>query len=248
MSDWTHAKNNPEASREVIAKVRARYRERLVLPDTKPAKQFLLCPVGLVGAGKSTVIRPLAQKLGIPRVSTDAIREMLKSKGFNYNPARDLAYSIVEELVQAGHSVAVDSNCGSDDALQRLKSLQEKYPFKLIWLRVNPPESFILSKLKNYRHTWLFKDTSEALKSYFKYKERYGDFENLDVPYLYTFDTSRPNMKDQIEEACSRIENELSRSQRQNATLYPLSLVILLWKKMIEQWSRLRRERMSRQK
>ena len=47
----------------------------------------------------------------------------------------------------------------------------------------------------------------ELLKeSFFEYKKKYGDPTNLNLPYIYTFDTSKPDINNQIEEAAETTE------------------------------------------
>ncbi|TSC79998.1 MAG: hypothetical protein G01um101429_310 [Parcubacteria group bacterium Gr01-1014_29] len=209
MSDWTNTQHNPDAPDDKLREIYAEYKQSLDLPAEKSTTQFLLCPVGLMGAGKTTVVKPLSEKLGIPRVSTDEIRERLKHRGYNYNSAHKLAYQIIEELLQNGFSMVIDENCGSIETREKLLELQKRYKTKLIWIRVHPPEQFIIDKLRNYPHTWLFKDSDEAIASYFRYKETYGDFSDLDVPYVYTFDTSKQNLNQQLEEAFVRIQEAI---------------------------------------
>jgi len=207
MSDWTQAKHNLDLPDTNFEEIRELYRSQIELPHSKPIKKFLLCPVGIVGAGKTTVVKPLSSRLGLARVSTDEIRKILKEKGFNYNRVRELAFSIAKELVERGYGVAVDANCGSDKSREEIKEFQTKYGIRVVWIHVDPPESFIVNKLEKYKHDWLFKDGDEAVEAYFKYKEKYGDFKNLGLPYSYIFDTSGNDLNEQINEAVNIIKN-----------------------------------------
>ncbi|MBI2058005.1 MAG: hypothetical protein HYT63_03445, partial [Candidatus Yanofskybacteria bacterium] len=192
----------------IFKEISGLYKNNIKFPNPKPAKIFLLCPVGTVGAGKTTVIKPLSEKLNLARVSTDEIRKILKERGFNYNRARELVFGVTKELVEEGYGVAIDANCGGDKTSEeKIRELQNKYGIDVVWVHVNPPESFIVNKLKHYKHDWLFKNGDEAVSAYFKYKEKYGNFENLNLPYVYTFDTSKPNIKEQVEEAVEIIKS-----------------------------------------
>ncbi|MDE1944098.1 MAG: hypothetical protein KGH97_01205 [Patescibacteria group bacterium] len=51
-------------------------------------RQVFLAPVGRVGAGKTTVVKPLAERLGLVRISSDEIRKLLKERGLGYGPLR----------------------------------------------------------------------------------------------------------------------------------------------------------------
>ncbi len=210
MSDWTTTKNYPDLTDEVFREIKGFYKSRLQIPEVKPKKQFLLCPVGVVASGKTTVIKPLAEKLNAVRVSTDEIRQILKERHYNYNRARDMAYEIVKELLDQGYSVGMDANCGSRDRQEKIKEIEKRPEIKVIWIRINPPEEFIIQKLKKFKHNWLFKDSDEAIYSFRKSKEKYGDFSNLSLPYVYEFDTSKENLNEQISEAVEIIKNKLT--------------------------------------
>ena len=189
--------------------IRSLYLSRLEIPEKKPPVQFLLCPVGLIGAGKTTVLVPLAKKLGTVRVSTDEIRKMLKEQGFNYDRSRDIAHSIATELLTGGHSIALDMNCGSRDGFPEIQKLIRRFAVKAFWLHINPPESFIVDKLRNFEHTWLFRNGDEAVAAYFRSKEKHGDMAKKIGTFTYAFDPSRDDLHEQIEECARLIEADL---------------------------------------
>ncbi len=182
------------------------YISSLEIPEMKPAKQFMLCPVGLVGAGKSTVVIPLSKKLNLVRLSHDEIRKLLKENGFNYDRSKEMAMQVIKEFLDQGYSVALDANCGSEDSLKRVQEIEKNYGLKVFWIHINPPEEFIINKLKNLNHSWLFENGERAIKAYFRYKEDFGDFSDLPLDYVYTFDTSRSDLEQQIKEAEDKIK------------------------------------------
>lgn len=178
-------------------KISQLYEKQLELPSVKPTHQILLCPVGLVGSGKTTIVKPLSQALSLVRISTDEVRKMLKENGFNYIRTREIAKNLIGKYLKQGYSVAIDADCVG--ALREVIDKIGNDPrIKVIWIHINPPESFIINKLRNYKHTWLFKDADDAIHCY---QERKLLHEHLDVPFLYTFDTSREDLDLQIEEA-----------------------------------------------
>ncbi len=160
---------------------------------------------GVVGSGKTTVIKPLSKKLSLLRISTDEIRKLLKENGYGYESVKDMAYGLAEKYLSLGFSIAVDGDCNSEEAQKRIKELKEKYGFVIFWVHINPPEEFIINKLKNYNHTWLFTDANQAIENYKSSKVRHT---NLDFPFAYTFDTSRDDLAKQIDEAVSIIDDE----------------------------------------
>lgn len=179
------------------------YVEQLAVPSERPERQFLLCPIGLVGAGKSTVIKPLVERLHLVRVSTDEIRKLLKEQGYNHIRTSEIAYSIISDFARNGHSIAIDADCAGNNVADTITQSAKTIGAKVVWIHINPPEAFIINKLKNFQHTWLFKDADEAIANYYRRKPLH---EHLDYPFIYTFDPSRPDLPKQLNEAVKLIE------------------------------------------
>lgn len=203
MSDWTKARFDPDLPDDIAEEVCLEYRSSIVIPQKKPARQFVLCPVGLVGSGKTSVVRLLAEKLWLVRISSDEIRQRLKERGFNYDRAKELTCRIAREFIEGGYSVALDMNCGSQASKDYIAKFKKEYDLMALWIHINPPEDFIIRKLKVYSHSWLFKNGDEAVDAYFKYKKAYGDFGSID--FIYTIDPSRDDFPEQIDNAVSAI-------------------------------------------
>ncbi len=180
------------------------YEKSLEIPNTKPEKQIMVCPVGVVASGKTTVMKPLSKKLSLLKISTDEIRKLLKENGYGYDSVKDLAYNLVNKYFGKGFSVAIDGDCHSEEAQEKIKKLKEKYKIKVFWIHINPPEEFIINKLKNNKYTWLFRDAKQAIENYKSSKERH---KNLNFSFVYTFDTSRDDLDKQIEDCVTVIRN-----------------------------------------
>ena len=57
----------------------------------KPTKTYcLICPIGLIASGKTTVMKKLARMLGLIRVSSDEIRELLIKNGYDVYKAPEI--------------------------------------------------------------------------------------------------------------------------------------------------------------
>jgi len=216
MSDWTKAKYNTDLSGRDFENIKSIFVAQLFIPQIKPSKQFLLCPVGLVGAGKSTVIVPLAEKLNLIRISHDEIRKILKENGFNYNRSKEMASEVIIDFLKKGYSVAIDANCGSIETFERIKKIESEYALKIVWIHINPPEEFIINKLRNFKHSWLFDSGEEAVSGYHEYKNKYGDGTNLKINFVYTFDTSKSDIQQQIKEAKEIILKKISDGSANN--------------------------------
>jgi shikimate kinase len=149
---------NMDISDKDIRRIISLYESTLEIPENKPKNQFILCPIGIVGAGKTTVIKPLSKKLSLLRISSDEIREILKKNGFDYSRTKEIAYAIIKKYIKQGFSIAIDGDCVSEDNQNRIKELEKEYSsIKVFWIHINPPEEFIINKLKKIKHSWLFR-------------------------------------------------------------------------------------------
>lgn len=168
----------------------------------------MLMPVGLIGAGKTTVVKPLAERLHLLRLSTDEVRRLLGERGYSYEGCRDIIFRLGQKYLGLGYSLALDANTGSTAGLDYNARIIEAYPHvRQIFIYINPPEDYILNKLKTYKHTWLFKDGEQAVNAYLTNK---GSFTLPDVHFAYTFDPSRADLPDQIRQGAEALECELS--------------------------------------
>ncbi len=198
-SDYHGDKDLDDASFNELKKV---YKMGLDFPSAKPKKQYLLCPIGLVGSGKSTVVKPLSKKLQLPRISSDEVRELLYQRDFNMKRLAELTTAVIDDCLSLGYSVVIDSD--NVNAVNICEAHKHKYGLDIFWIHVNPPEKYILDKLKNYKHTWLFKNPEAAIESYYSRKELHKDLSGFD--FIYTFDPSLENLQTQLDEAAEIIQ------------------------------------------
>ncbi len=190
-------------NKEELAALMSEFEQGLLIPEAKRTPQLLVCPVGHVGAGKTTVMKPLCKKLSLVRISTDEFRHLLKDHGFSFLVMRDVLSHLAKKYLSAGFSLGLDADCSGETKVFIDQAQQKMSDIKVVWLHIAPPERFILDKLRKYRHTWLFKDADEAIANYSRRKALH---DNLDMPFLYTFDTSRADLGEQIDETVLLIE------------------------------------------
>ncbi len=175
------------------------------MPVRLNRKQFILCPVGIVGAGKTTVMKPLSERLSLVRISGDEIRKILKEHGLEYDAVVPIGAALSKKYLSQGYSLALDSDAASPRSKAVIDNAEQEFGAIPVWIHINPPEEFILNKLRTYKHTWLFKDADEAVANYKRRKNLHEDLEG--IPFIYTFDTSQNNLESQIAEAAGLIKN-----------------------------------------
>jgi len=188
----------------LITDTAEQYNKEIIIPSAKPEHQFILCPVGLVGAGKTTVVKPLSEKLHLLRISGDDIRKILKEQEQNYDSVGKITEKLIEKYLDSGYSVCIDRDCVSPSARKSAEEA-EKSGIQVVWIHINPPESFILNKLSNLKPNWLG-TADDMVKNYYQRKPLHT---HLDFPFVYTFDTSKESLPQQIDEAV-RIINEVT--------------------------------------
>ncbi len=199
-----------DAPQKVLDEVEGAYEETLGIPKLKPTPQWMLMPVGLLGAGKTTIVKPLAKHFSLLRISTDEIREQLKRRGYTFAGASDIAHALTKKYLELGYSLAIDANTGSTTGRAYNKKTLEFFPqIRQLYIHINPPDEYIISKLKAYPHTWLFKDDTHAIESFLTNKK---NFVLPDLPFVYSFDTSKEDLNKQLNEAMQKIQTALDTS------------------------------------
>jgi predicted kinase len=181
---------------------------------TKP--QFCLAMIGLVGAGKSTVLKQLCERLPLVRQSADEIREIMIAKGLPTDDAPIVGGMVAERLKTEGYNVAHDNDFANPAIRAEFDERNLKLGVQTVWIRIAPPESFILHNLQNrrdYKESHVFSNADEAVSSYYKRKELHQmQAVALDaLPYAYVFDPSREDLALQIDEAADCIAKLLDK-------------------------------------
>jgi len=187
------------------------YKNSLTVPDENPVRQIFFCPVGLIGAGKTTVTTPVALKLDLVRISNDELRKLLQENGYDYSPLRDMGKEVAYELAQDGYSIAFDMDCGNPETKEAIEALAEEFDALIFWVHIDTPEEFILNKLRNHPPSWLASDPQVMIDNYNKQKAKRAE-ENTKFDFFYTFDTSKRNVNEQIEECVKLINEEIGQS------------------------------------
>ena len=201
------AANTPLSKVETVLQ---KYLKEVALPTEKRSPQILVCPVGLIGAGKTTIMKPLSNALDLVRISTDRVRILLREAGEDEDLVQKEGIALLKNLLQQGYSVGVDADCSAHkDILEKIASENGAHS---IWIHVNPPREFIVQKLGNleqlgHDHPKAFKNSKEALEAFNQHLPvREKNFATVDFPFIYAFDTSKVDtLEEQVDEAAKVI-------------------------------------------
>lgn len=200
---------------EDIDSVTQEYLSTLDIPEDKYSPQFILCVVGDMGSGKTTVLKMIGNSIPFVRIANDDIRKLLFDKGFFPTFANEVSWKLVELLANQGYSLASDWNCLSFAVGER-KTLFENFvtqnKIRAVWLYVNPPSEYIINKLtaldkKLGSAPWLFRNGAPSVERYLAKKMNPSLIK--DVPFIYSIDTSKEKLAEEIETVSTLIKSKL---------------------------------------
>jgi len=192
-----------------IEKVYLSYRDSLEYPDgCKNKPQFDICPIGLVGAGKSTVLRKICKNLPLVRISSDELRRLLIDEGLDPKIAPSLGARMNIELKHQGYSIAQDNDLAPFAVQKAVEKIDRELGITEFWIHINPPEEFIIHKLQNYKHDWLFEDANQAIANYFARKDLHA--RDVTRKFDFVFDTSRDDLDEQVNQFVELAKSRLS--------------------------------------
>lgn len=185
------------------------YEQTIESVATVYPKPWMICVVGLVGAGKTTVLKPLSETLGLARISNDEIRNILRKHGYNFLRTKNIASILGKNAIERNHSLAIDADSLAPENRAYLQSLVDQHGLIPVWVHVNPPEAFILNKLKHtvrYESTGLFKNAQEGVANYLRRKPLHETYLS-EMSFDFTFDTSRSDLSEQMETFVKRVRS-----------------------------------------
>lgn len=192
----------------------AYYAEIEALAEARQSPQFALCMIGLIGAGKSTVLRALTKALPIVAISGDAVRKIAKEKGLpELTPEQtaDINGEIVSRFVKEGYRVAYDNDFANPSIRTLRRERDKALKLPEIWVRVTAPEDVIIRRLQK-RPLGHFPNMEAVTRSFYERKALHEaqSIELATLPYVYIFDTSLPNLDQQVIDAAAAIKRQLA--------------------------------------
>lgn len=175
------------------------YFSRIHIPINKDCKPFIICPVGRIKAGKTTLTTGLEDQLDISRISPDDVRILLRiENSFKSSEYRKIICPIMERIAGTGMPFIMDSNCASLWTRELLEKISEQYNIPLVWVHINPADEWIIEKLKhfNYEKGQLFTGPEDGIR---RFKEHLLNFPDIsDISFDYTVDSSKSDYWEDI--------------------------------------------------
>lgn len=107
----------------------------LDIKEGKTKKPVLVAFIGLVGSGKSTVARELAERIGATIIGGDVIRVELRRQGERYEHARLIAENMAFKLLKRGGSVILDSDFVDKHKRASIREKSRKAGVRPIFIR-----------------------------------------------------------------------------------------------------------------
>lgn len=105
-----------------------------VLPR-KTKQPVVIAMVGLVGSGKSSVAKKLAEFLPATVIEGDAVRVYLRKEGERYEGMRKIAENAMAEVIQKGANVILDSDHVDAKKRASLRAKAKKAGAELVFVR-----------------------------------------------------------------------------------------------------------------
>jgi predicted kinase len=136
---------------------------KLPEPSVDPV---LIVVSGLPGSGKSYFSRRLAERLPLPVVESDAMRQILSAKP-DYSQAESgrlfrACHALMDELLHKGISVIFDATNLIENHREQLYRIAEKAGAKLVLVRVEAPPEVVQQRLERRRNGDDPNDKSDA--------------------------------------------------------------------------------------
>lgn len=212
---WQESTSGADLLDADIADILAEYRKLIPAPMVQSNPRLILCAIGLVGAGKTTVIKPVSEALHLGRISTDELRNLLRIHGFNFLRTLDLAKILTKEYLDAGLSIALDGDGIQPEVRSDIRKAANHYDAAVVYIHINPPESFIIYKLKHLVHytaQGIFRNSDEAIANFERRKPLHEKYV-AELSFDAVFDTSREDLPTQIDAFIKSLRSRFSITQ-----------------------------------
>lgn len=127
--------------------------EILEIVPRRTKKPIIVGTVGLIGSGKTTIMKEMAPLIGAVMVSGDCIRILLRKEKEKYDNTRLIAENIAMEVINKGGNVIIDSDFIDQKKRVSLKEKAKKVGAKVIFVRTHADLDVMVGRIMdaNYK-------------------------------------------------------------------------------------------------
>lgn len=125
-------------------------RIKINFPKEKPNHLFVLGIIGLIGSGKTTVVKILNKKLsGTVVVKSDSARFLLKQAGLGWDDElKELLHYVAKNILERGFSVIFDGDFVREEKRQDVQKSADELGAKFYLIKIKPDKDLAFARLK----------------------------------------------------------------------------------------------------
>lgn len=113
----------------------------------KTKQPVIVAMIGLVGSGKGTIARVLAQKIGATVVEGDAARVLLRRKKQAYTHTRIILEQATSAILRKGGNVIIDSDFVGLEKQKRVFVQAKKHKAKVLFIRTHADFDIVTGRI-----------------------------------------------------------------------------------------------------
>lgn len=193
-------------------------------PAIKPIRPFVLATIGLIGSGRTTIARRIAELIpGTILVSANSARYLLRElAGMEWGQnVRDLVKFAAEDLLAKGYGIIFDGNAADEKDRQNISEIAQESDAKIMYLRINIDPTIArkheekkyrdknwLSTFENYRVNTLEK----MLANLDERTALYAELNSSEIPDLVAEIDNNGSLKElevKVDQSVQKIKAEL---------------------------------------
>lgn len=156
------------------------------ITNSKLNKKLIISFIGLIGAGKSTVARKIAEQLSIKIIRSDEIRWFLQDKGIDTKYVKGIFFAVADNILKYNQSIIFDGDAILN--LDILEKFTKEHNYTSLLIHIKANEDIIIKRLLTPDSSRKFHG-KEAVKFYHERKDIHASVDKID--FFSTIDTSK---------------------------------------------------------